>query len=271
MDNRRRIAVTGVGAVISAPFAYLATKIFEAWGVLDALALKWGTFLKKNVTPDQAGWTFGFLVYFAFMLLFLWVVWHKKKLPPVPYAPPIPIIPPPPPALSGPKVFMEIGKTGLVGKLSMDNVKTGSERFIVNDGAVGEMDLNNITQTSKGSGPTVQQNHSGSGHNINAKTVNLGGQKFEMDDGLKSAIVASFRELKIENVDVQTAMDSASMSMGKELARHLRAEGFTVGNVSLVMRFLCPSGAYTRFINGVPTIILNSQIELGETETENGA
>lgn len=81
MDNRGRIAATGIGAVLGAPFAYFTTKLFEAWGVLDDLALRWGTSLKTTVTPAQAGWTVGFVAYLALMAFLWWVIWHKKQAP----------------------------------------------------------------------------------------------------------------------------------------------------------------------------------------------
>lgn len=81
MENKGRIALTGVGAVLSAPIAYFTTKVFEAWGLLDDLALRLGSHLKKTVTPAQAGWTFGLVLYLAFAAVLVWFIWNKRKTP----------------------------------------------------------------------------------------------------------------------------------------------------------------------------------------------
>lgn len=54
------------------------TKVLSAWGVIDALSLVLGGWLKLHVSPALANWTVALLVGFVLYGFALWFVWRSR-------------------------------------------------------------------------------------------------------------------------------------------------------------------------------------------------
>ena len=62
MGMFRRILILLLPAIPSGIVSYLTQRALKSWGVLDAHADAFGQLLKRNVTPEQAGWTIALAV-----------------------------------------------------------------------------------------------------------------------------------------------------------------------------------------------------------------
>jgi len=89
---KRRVVITVVGAIASAPFSYIVKRVLGAWGILDNISDALGRWLKLSVPPDAAGWSLALIACLGFYGLLLWRVWRPRDIhhpPIIPQAAPI--------------------------------------------------------------------------------------------------------------------------------------------------------------------------------------
>lgn len=81
----------------------------------------------------------------------------------------------------------------------------------------------------------ITQNHWGSGHNINAQTVNFGPQRYEMNTPDMASMANDLRRLGEKKIFINAAHDQHSIHAGEILVAFLKANGFDTDFNSIVM------------------------------------
>lgn len=105
------------------------------------------------------------------------------------------------------------------------------------------------------SGPTFNQNHSGSGHNI----INIGPRRPEMTDDVMRTILDAVRGQGFDSVQVQGNSTDESFKAADRLADYLRAAGLVVtrdASADTYFRAPGPTKPYMVYTDQTPPLLL---------------